>query len=166
MLSALSLDNLTLQQKFMTVHGSSGVGSYGHHLTALGSTGEEGPAPGKPEGSALAAPSCSPISGEVTGTLAVKCGQKEMGLSKISVQRWLLNLHLQRKGARQRSAPHASTNQRGMGFSKGTDNSQGTSKTRSWGQEMRAQLTVVKMTKSHGNEERALGFGQKDGWRA
>lgn len=32
--------------------------------------------------------------------------------------------------------------------------------------EMRARLTVLKMTKSHGNVERALGFGQKGGWRA
>lgn len=80
MLSALSLANVLLQQKFMTFHSNSGVGSYGHHLTVLGSTGEEGPAWAEPEGLALAAPSCSPVSGEGTGTPAGKCGQKRDGL--------------------------------------------------------------------------------------
>lgn len=72
---------------------------------------------------------------------------------------------LQCKGARQRNVPHPTTDQRGMGFSKDSSQ-QGTSKTKSWSQEMRAQLTVLEMTKSHEDMERALGFGQKNGWRA
>lgn len=54
----------------------------------------------------------------------------------------------------------------GTGAAKCRHNHRGTRKRRSWGQEMRAWLTVLDMTKSHGNMEKALGFGWSDGWRA
>jgi len=48
---------------------------------SAGKGGEEGPAWGELEGSALATPSCNPITGEVTGTPAAKPRQKD-GLSQ------------------------------------------------------------------------------------
>lgn len=77
LLFAQTPNNLVPHSKFISVHGSTGLGSYGHHLPALASTAEEGP---------VWPPHHAAVLQEVTGTLAAKYRHKGPGFTKVSAQ--------------------------------------------------------------------------------
>lgn len=140
--------------KFMSVHSSAGLRSCGHHLPRLASTAEEGP---------VWPPHRAAVRQEVTGTGAAKCRHKEPGFTEVHRAAVEPGLEIRRCQAEECSSCLCRPEGKGFG---GLYDHKGTRKRRSWGQEMRAWLTVLDMTKSHGNMEKALGFGWSDGWRA